>query len=365
MTNKNNNKKTFCSFLYSNYLTRVLSYINMQIQKNVSLKPYNTFGVDVSCNQLICVDREDEIPYLFQEKVFDTRFFILGGGSNVLFTQNYDGNIVHMRTKGIDIVKETENEVFIKVAAGELWDDFVDFCIRHAYYGIENLTGIPGLVGSSPVQNIGAYGVELKDVMHSVEGIYVADNKSFVLNNADCKFAYRSSVFKKALKNKCLVTQVLFRLSKIKQFTLTYKALRDELPSDDADLDLQKVAQAVLHVRNSKLPDVRKIGSAGSFFKNPVIPKSRFVTLIDKYPSLIHFDTDNGEVKLAAGQLVEMAGWKGKRLNDAGVYPLQALVIVNYGNAGGKELLDLSMEIQKDVFERFEIQLEPEVNIMF
>lgn len=336
----------------------------MQIQENVSLKPYNTFGVDVSCNQLICVDKEDEIPYLFREKIFETRFFILGGGSNVLFTQNYNGNIVHMRTKGIDIVKETEKEVFIKVAAGELWEDFVDFCIKHTFYGIENLTGIPGLVGSSPVQNIGAYGVELKDVMHCVEGVYVADNKPFVFNNADCKFAYRSSVFKNALKNQCLVTQVVFRLSKIKQFTLTYKALRDELPHEEADLDLQKVAQVVLKVRNSKLPDVKKIGSAGSFFKNPVIAKTRFETLSKKHPNLIHYDTDNGDVKLAAGQLVEMAGWKGKRLNDAGVYPLQALVIVNYGNASGDELFELSKQIQKEVYSRFEIQLEPEVNIM-
>ncbi|MDD4581005.1 MAG: UDP-N-acetylmuramate dehydrogenase [Bacteroidales bacterium] len=337
----------------------------MHIQKNVSLKKYNTFGVDITCKQFICIDKEEELPYLFEDKIFDTRFFILGGGSNVLFTQDFDGNILHLRTQGIEVCQENVHEVYLKVASGVLWDDFVEFCIERAYYGVENLIGIPGLVGSSPVQNIGAYGAELKDVMHAVEGVWIRNRKPFVFNNVDCKFSYRDSIFKNELKNQCLLTHVVFKLSKEKHFNLSYRALQEELPVKESVLTLRHITQAVMQLRKKKLPDVRKLGSAGSFFKNPLVTQVHFQRLIQTYPDLVHFPTETGPVKLAAGQLIELAGWKAKRINNVGVYPHQALVIVNYENARGREIYEFSKEIQKDVFQKFKIQLEPEVNIMF
>ena len=336
----------------------------MNIQHNASLLTYNTFAIDVKCKQLICVDDENDLEILFKQKNFDNPFLIIGSGSNILFTKDFDGTVIRLQTKGIQKVDETNENVFFKVAAGELWDDFVSYCIQNEYYGVENLIGIPGLVGSSPVQNIGAYGVEVKDVVYNVEGFFVHSGEKFELNNSDCKFFYRNSIFKTNLKNQCLVTNVIFRLSKKEKYNLEYKALNDFLIKNQLQMSLKNVAASVLKVRNSKLPEVGKIGSAGSFFKNPIIKRSHCESLLKDFPNLTHFEVGDEMIKLAAGQLVELSGWKGKQKGDAGVYPLQALVIVNYGKATGNEILALSKEIQSDVYKYFNVTLEPEVTII-
>ncbi|MBP7101778.1 MAG: UDP-N-acetylmuramate dehydrogenase [Bacteroidales bacterium] len=336
----------------------------MILQKDISLQPYNTFGVDVNCHQLICIEDNQEIEYLFQQHVFDETFFVIGGGSNLLFTKDFDGTIIHMATRGIEKLQETETKVVVKVAAGESWEDFVRFCIRNDYYGVENLVGVPGLVGSSAVQNIGAYGVEVKDVILAVEGVFVNNASPFVFQNADCKFSYRNSIFKTELKNQCLITAVVFKLSKTENYSLSYFALKEELKRNTLPLCLENVAQSVLNIRNSKLPDVRKIGSAGSFFKNPLVSQAHLQALLLDSPNLTHYPVDGKHVKLAAGQLIEIAGWKGVRKGNVGVYPYQALVIVNYGNASGEEILHFSQQIQEDVFKRFQLHLEAEVNII-
>lgn len=336
----------------------------MKIQKDASLKSYNTFGIDVKCRQLICIEDNKEIDYLFENHIFDELFFVLGGGSNVLFTKDFEGSILTIQTRGIEKINETKEEIFLKVAAGEKWEDFVDFCIHNQYYGVENLIGIPGLVGSSGVQNIGSYGVEVKDVIDKAEGIYISNAQSFVFDHTECKFAYRNSIFKTELKNQCLLTALIFKLSKKENYTLSYAALKEELNRNKLPLTLANVAQSVLNVRNSKLPDINKIGSAGSFFKNPIVSQQVLQSLLADYPNLIHYKVNDNQVKLAAGQLVELAGWKGVRKSNVGVYPYQALVIVNYGNASGEEILHFSQKIQEDVFNRFQVYLEAEVNII-
>lgn len=336
----------------------------MILKKDISLQPYNTFGVDVNCRQMICIEDNQEIAYLFQQHVFDETFFIVGGGSNLLFAKDFEGTIIQMATRGIETLQETETEVVVKVAAGESWEDFVRFCISNKYYGVENLVGVPGLVGSSVVQNIGAYGVEVKDVILAAEGVFVNNASPFVFRNADCKFAYRNSVFKTELKNQCLITAVVFKLSKIENYSLSYFALKEELKRNKLPLSLENIAQSVIRVRNSKLPDIREIGSAGSFFKNPLISQTHLEALLLDYSNLTHYPVDANNVKLAAGQLIELAGWKGARKGNVGVYPYQALVIVNYGNASGEEILLFSQQIQDDVFKRFQLHLEAEVNII-
>ena len=336
----------------------------MILKKNISLQPYNTFGVDVNCRQMICIENNQDIEYLFRQHVFDEPFFIIGEGSNLLFTKDFDGTIILMATHGIEKLQETEREVIVKVEAGERWEDFVRFCICNQYYGVENLIGVPGLVGSSAVQNIGAYGVEVKDVILTVEGVYVNNASPFVFQNADCKFAYRHSVFKTELKHQCLLTAVVYKLSKIENYSLSYFALNEELKRNQLPLNLENLAQSVINVRNSKLPDIREIGSAGSFFKNPLVSQAHLQALLLDYPNLTHYPVNADYVKLAAGQLIELAGWKGVRKGNVGVYPRQALVIVNYGNASGEEILHFSQQIQEDVFKRFQLHLEAEVNII-
>lgn len=336
----------------------------MNIQYNLSLLPYNTFAVDVKCSQLITLEQEEEIQSLFQEKIFQHKFLILGYGSNILFTQDFNGVIIRLKTKGIEKIKETEEEVYLQVAAGELWDDFIQYCMDNTYYGLENLAGIPGLVGSSPVQNIGAYGVEAKDTIHSVKGYFVQSEKAFEFSNTDCEFAYRSSIFKTNLKNQCLITHVIFRLSKKEKYNIKYKALEDYFKKNNLTVSLNNIAEAVVNIRNSKLPKVGEIGSAGSFFQNPIVFQSHYQKLLEKYPNLIAYEIGNEKVKLAAGQLIDLLGWKGKRIGDAGVYPLQALVLVNYGKAKGKEIVDMAKQIQSDIYKHFGVELQSEVNII-
>jgi len=343
---------------YTNFEERGKTFKQCVLQP-FSLKSFNSFKIDATCDDFICINKEEEFDYLFDKKIFEAPFFILGGGCNVLFTKNFNGTIIHINTKGIKIKYQSDDFIEIEAKSGENWDDFIDFCVKNNFFGIENLTGIPGKVGSCPVQNIGAYGVEVKDTIKEVHAREIATGKSLVFSNEACKFGYRDSIFKHELKNKLIITSVVFRLSKIETYNLTYKALKDELQVKN--LTLASVQEKVKEIRNRKLPDVEKIGSAGSFFKNPVVLKDKFDKLQKKYSQLVHFSEDESHVKLAAAQLIEICGWKGFREGDAGVYPYQSLVLVNYGNATGKEITNLAKKIQQSVFEYFEVNLECEV----
>ncbi|MDR2972897.1 MAG: UDP-N-acetylmuramate dehydrogenase [Bacteroidales bacterium] len=329
-----------------------------------SLKCYNSFKIDVACEKFICINKDEEFDYVFEKKLFQSPFLILGGGCNILFTKDFQGTVIHINTKGIEIIRQTKDFVTIEVKSGENWDDFIDFCVKNRFFGVENLAGIPGKVGSCPVQNIGAYGVEVKDVIKKVHAIEIDTGKKIELTNKDCKFGYRDSIFKNELKNKAIITSVVFRLAKNESYNLSYKALKDEIEIHPNEVSLSLVQQKVKAIRNRKLPDTEQIGSAGSFFKNPVIQKEKYERLKILYPQLISFEDLDSHVKLAAAQLIEISGWKGFRENDTGVYPFQPLVLVNYGNATGKEIFELSEKIQKSIFENFGILLESEVQVV-
>ena len=328
--------------------------------KPFSLKSFNSFNLNVNCDDFICINKTEEFEYLFEKQILKNKFLILGGGCNILFTKNFQGTVIHINTKGINVIDQTDDFVTLEVNAGENWEDFINFCVKNCFFGIENLSGIPGKVGSCPVQNIGAYGVEVKDVIKEVHALEITTGKKLVLSNEDCKFGYRDSIFKKELKNKTIITSVVFHLSKKEKYNLKYKALKDELQRYPI-ISLRLIHEKILEIRNRKLPDLEQIGSAGSFFKNPVILKEKFEELQKKYPQLIYFEEDENHVKLAAAQLIEISGWKGFREGDAGVYPHQPLVLVNYGNATGEEILLLAKKIQQSVFENFNIKLECEV----
>ena len=336
----------------------------MKVIRNANLRLYNTFAINVLCDCLIEIEKDEEIQSLFEKRTTDTKFMILGGGSNVLFTQPFHGTIIKMGTNGIEKIREDEDNVWLKVAAGEKWEDFVNFCIENQYYGIENLIGIPGLVGSSPVQNIGAYSVEVKDVIDEVRGCRISTQEPFIFQNEDCRFGYRSSIFKTELKGDCLITAVVFKLRKKERYILVYKGLLDELQKQDTPLSLRRVAEAVVAVRNSKLPDIRQYGCAGSFFKNPIVKQDLFEALRQQFPSLISYPAGEGMVKLAAGQMIDLSGLKGVRDGEVGVWPHQALVIVNYGKATGEDVVAFYRKVQQKVQELFGILLEPEVNIV-
>lgn len=336
----------------------------MKTETNISLKAYHTFSVDCKADSILFIENEDDIIHFIENHEEYAPFYILGKGSNVLFAADFRGTIVLIRNRGISIQDETEDEVTIKVAAGEDWEDFVVFCIFRNYYGIENLAGIPGLVGSSPVQNIGAYGMEVKDSIVSVEGYSINTGKKRVFSNEECQFGYRLSIFKKELKNRFIISSVTFRLSKREKYNLSYAGLRDVLGGTAESLSLPIISKAVISLRNSKLPNIKEIGSAGSFFKNPIVSKEKAQKLTTQHPDLITFPVDENQVKIAAGKLIEMAGWKGVRQGDVGVYPKQALVLVNYGGASGSEIVDFYQKIIDDIDEKFGISLEPEVNII-
>jgi len=344
---------------YTNFEERGKKFKQCVLQP-FSLKPFNSFKIEAICDDFICINKIEEFNYLFEKQIFQKPFLILGGGCNLLFTKELQGTVIHINTKGIEIIEQNNDYVTLVAEAGENWDDFIDFCVKNNFFGIENLVGIPGKVGSCPVQNIGAYGVEVKDVIKEVHVCEIATGKSLVFSNEACKFGYRDSIFKNELKNKFIITAVVFRLSKIESYNLIYKALRDELQAHPK-VTLALVQEKVKEIRNRKLPDPEQIGSAGSFFKNPVILKTQFEKLQKKYPQLIHFEEDENHVKLAAAQLIELSGLKGFRDGDAGVYPDQPLVLVNYGEATAQEIMDLAQKIQQAVLECFEVNLECEV----
>lgn len=333
----------------------------MQIQQNISLKPYNTFGIDVEAeyftelkdvNDLAAIT---ELPY---EK------HILGGGSNILLTQPVKGLLIHNQLKGITIENEDDDYVWLRVQSGEVWHDLVMHTVEQGLGGIENLALIPGTVGASPMQNIGAYGVEAKDTIESVTFWYWNEKKFLTYSNRDCEFGYRDSIFKQILKDKAFITSVVYRLSKRPKYNTSYGAIEQELESMGVqDLSVKAIAYAVMSIRKSKLPDPKIIGNAGSFFKNPTISRTEYDILLDHNPELPSYKVSDNLVKIPAGWLIEQCGWKGYRIDDMGVHAKQALVLVNYGNAKGNELWQLSGEILRSVKERFGIELEREVQV--
>ncbi len=327
----------------------------------ISLKEYNTFGIDVKALYSFFCKNEYELKEILKtDFTKKKKVFVLGGGSNVLFTKDTDDILILMQNKGIEIVREDDTNVFIKVAAGEVWDDFVDFCVKNNYGGAENLSLIPGTAGASPVQNIGAYGVEVKDIIFEVEAAEIKSGKKKIFKNRDCKFAYRNSIFKNELKNQYIILNVTYKLSKFPELKLFYGNLREELPSGK-NIEIKDVRDAVIRIREDKLPKTENLPNAGSFFKNPVVSQDFFRNLTKKNPELVSFPAEKGKVKLAAGQLIDICGWKGKKENGVGVHDKQALVIVNYGNADGKTVLKFSEKIQKSVFEKFGVKIEREV----
>ena len=338
----------------------------MQIRENFSLKPYNTFGIDVKAKYFSNFQSVDDLEEVLNSPLTTLHSpLILGGGSNLLFTKNVDGIVLKNEIKGIEIIKQDDNFVYIKAGAGINWHEFVLYCLNNNYAGIENLSLIPGNVGATPMQNIGAYGVEIKDVFYELEAYHIKEKtlKTFSLN--ECEFGYRESVFKRTYKNKFVITSVSFRLRKIPVFNTSYGAIQSELEKMGIkELSIQAISQAVINIRTSKLPDWKVLGNAGSFFKNPQVSEHEFHELRRKYPEIIGFSVGTKYIKLAAGWLIEQCEWKGYRKGDAGCYEKQALVLVNYGKATGKEIYDLSEAIIGSVKNKFDVPLQREVNII-
>jgi len=340
----------------------------MQIQENFSLKRFNTFGIDAQARFFASFSNLNDLAALLTP---DSRLtthgspLILGGGSNILLTGNINGWVLKNEITGIDIVKEDDEFVYLRTGAGENWHRFVLYCIDHNYAGVENLSLIPGNAGASPMQNIGAYGVELKDVFYELEAFHLLDKTLVKFNAGDCAFGYRDSVFKNRYRNQFVILTVCFRLSKQPRFNTSYGAIAQELEKAGVkELSIKAISDAVIRIRSSKLPDPAVIGNAGSFFKNPQIGIEQFQQLKKTFPGIVAYPMEDGSVKLAAGWLIEQCGWKGYRKGDAGCHAHQALVLVNYGDASGKEIYDLSTAILESVQQKFGVMLEREVNII-
>jgi UDP-N-acetylmuramate dehydrogenase len=330
-----------------------------------SLKLLNTFNIDVNAKLFAEVFSIDDISELIEDTDFQNNSkLLIGGGSNILFSKDFEGIVVKLSNKGIELVDEDNNFIYVKAEAGEVWDDFVEYCVNQNWAGLENLSLIPGQLGASPIQNIGAYGVELKDVFHTLIAMDVKTGESKEFTKDDCRFGYRDSVFKNAEKGKYIICSVIFKLKKKHKLNTVYGSIMEEMQKRHIEKPtIQEVRKVICDIRSSKLPDVSKVGSAGSFFKNPYVDKNQFEILKTDFPNIVAYD-ENNMMKLAAGWLIEKAGWKGYRKGDAGVYPSQALVLVNYGNAKGNEIIELSNEIQKSVKALFNVNIEPEVNII-
>lgn len=338
----------------------------MTIHNNFSLKHLNTFAIDVKAKYYVELFTEIELIDFLKSYQFKSEpLLILGGGSNILFTKNFDGTVLKNSSRGISVIGENDSDIIIKAEAGEVWEDFVSYCVKNNYYGIENLSLVPGTVGAAPIQNIGAYGVELKDIFDSLEGYIIETAEKKMFRKDECQFEYRNSIFKKELKDKFIITSVTFRLSKTKKFNLTYRALKDYFNNANIEqLTIEQVSDAVKHIRMSKLPDIHKLGNAGSFFKNPEITEEHLMKLHKQFPDIVSHKLVEGCYKIPAGWLIEKCGFKGKKFGNTGSFEKQALVIVNYGNADGKEIKDYSEKIQAKVFKTFGIKLETEVNII-
>lgn len=337
----------------------------MKIEQDKSLLPFNTFRIDVKAKYFVEVSSIDDLKSLLKTDEFlNNNRFILGGGSNLLLTKDFDGLVIRLGIKGIKVCEE-DDDVYVEAGAAEVWNDFVQYTVQNGYAGLENLSLIPGTVGASPIQNIGAYGVEMKDCFYSLEAFNLETSELQKFSKEQCKFSYRESVFKHELKNKYLITSVTFKLSKTPNLKLHYGAIEEELHKRNiTNPSIIDVAKVVSEIRVSKLPDPSTIGNSGSFFKNPIIESKEFERLKNQFPEIVNYPSSDGKVKLAAGWLIEQCGWKGKQIGNVGTWKNQALVIVNHGNASGKEIYDFSELIIQSVFERFGVSLEREVNTL-
>lgn len=337
-----------------------------RILENISLKNFNTFGVEAKARYFAAISCYDELRSLIQErKPAEKKLLIMGGGSNLLFTGDFNGWILRNEIKGIEIIEDTDKHVLVKVGGGENWSDFVDSTVDNGWQGLENLSLIPGTAGAAPVQNIGAYGVEQKDVFVSLEACNLITGKICTYTRPECNFGYRSSLFKTTEKGKWFVLNIIYRLQKKPELNLDYAPLRKAFEGKPAEqITIKAVCDAVKNIRRSKLPDPQTLGNAGSFFKNPVVRQEEFSRLQRQFPKIPFYQLENGNVKIPAGWLIEQCGWKGKRVGNTGVHHQQALVIVNFGEATGQEILQLANAIQYDVSQQFGIVLEPEVLIL-
>jgi UDP-N-acetylmuramate dehydrogenase len=336
----------------------------MTFQENFDLSKLNTFGIKSSAAFFAEFQSIEELGQHLNQ-IPKEPLMILGGGSNILITQTFDGTVLQNKISGIEIVEESEHDIIVRVGAGEVWHDFVMWAVNNNYGGIENLSLIPGSVGASPMQNIGAYGVEIKDVLVNVEAFHIQNQEVHNFSNAACKFGYRESVFKRYLKGGYVIVYVTFKLSKSPKLHLDYGAIRDVLNERNiANPTIKDVSDAVIHIRQSKLPDPKVIGNAGSFFKNPAVAKEQYAALQVKYPNMPSYPLNETHVKVPAGWLIEQAGWKGKDFGNYGVHDKQALVLVNRGGASGQDIYDLSTKILEDIHQKFGIELEREVNVV-
>lgn len=337
----------------------------MTIVQNFNLKQLNTFGISVSAKYFAEVSTIDELVEVVATDAFKQNRLILGGGSNVLFTSDFQGLVLKNSLMGIEVLKEDDKCVYVNAKAGVNWHQFVLYCIDKGWAGIENLSLIPGQIGASPMQNIGAYGVEMKDVFHSLEAWNIANGQIDIFNREACQFGYRESVFKKELKGKYIITSVTFKLSKQPLVNISYGAIAKVLEEKNVtEPTIKDVSNAVIGIRSSKLPDPQHIGNAGSFFKNPVVDKELFQSIQVNYPEMPFYEVSDNQIKIPAGWLIETAGWKGYRKGDYGVHVNQALVLVNYNEAKGEDLVQLSQDIQQDIKDSFAISLQTEVNIV-
>jgi UDP-N-acetylmuramate dehydrogenase len=337
----------------------------LQIQENVSLKNFNTFGIDTIARYFVEIAHKDELVELFADPQWQqTERLVIGGGSNLLLVNDFNGLVIRMNIRGIEH-RISHNDVFVEAGGGEVWNDLVNFCVAREYAGIENLSLIPGSVGASPIQNIGAYGVELKDAFISCKAFEIAAGAFKTFTKADCKFGYRESVFKNELKGQYIIVSVKFHLSLIPNINTQYGAIGQELANRGiTSATIKDVSQVVSHIRVSKLPDPSTIGNAGSFFKNPIISVDEFNAVQSKFPDVVNYPAGDGLVKLAAGWLIEQCGWKGKTVGNTGTWKNQALVLVNHGGATGQEVYSFSSQIIDSVYTKFGVMLQREVNII-
>lgn len=337
----------------------------MEIQTNFSLKNYNTFGIEASARQFVAVQDATELKTILEQNKSEKKF-ILGGGSNMLLTKDIDALVIHIDLKGKKIIKEDEDFVWVESQAGENWHEFVLWTIDQDMGGLENMSLIPGNVGTTPVQNIGAYGAEIKDTFISCEAMAIENQEMKSFTKDECRFGYRESIFKNEAKNQFIITSVVFKLTKRNhKINVSYGDISGELAKNNiTNPTLKDVSNAVIAIRQSKLPDPKELGNSGSFFKNPIILKSDFEKIHQKFPEMKYYDVSESEVKVPAGWLIEQAGFKGKRFGDAGIHKNQALVLVNYGNATGQEILEVSKNIQETIFKTFGIHIEAEVNVI-
>lgn len=344
------------------YLFLCEKYLEMTIKKNESLLPYNAFGFDVKADYFVEYTSKEELIAFLQSDLANTNPILqIGAGSNLLFLADFQGVVLHSAVKYTKIVNEDENHIYINVGSGVIWDDLVAFCVEKGWGGIENLSLIPGEVGASAVQNIGAYGVEAQDRIFEVKAVNIGTQEETVFSLQECKYGYRDSVFKNELAGKYIIISVTYKLDKQPRFCLNYQHLEEKV-REKGETNLKNIRETIIEMRTGKLPEPEKLGNAGSFFMNPVVSLSHFENLKKDYPAIPHYIVSETEVKIPAGWLIEQCGWKGKKVGNVGVHKNQALVLVHFGNGKGNEIVQLAEDIQNSVKEKFEIQLYPEVN---